>query len=57
MPPRLNKRQQREQEELEALSGPSKIQGAEDVSEDDLDMYIGKRNGATSTVIDFTAVG
>ncbi|KAF8486516.1 transcriptional repressor TCF25-domain-containing protein [Gautieria morchelliformis] len=34
MPPRLSKRQQREQEELEALAGPSKTQSEENVTDD-----------------------
>lgn len=53
MPLRLSKRQQREQEELKALAGPSKTQSDENVSEDD----IRKRRSPSSGVIGFAAVG
>ena len=55
MPPRLSKRQQREQEELEALAGPSKTQDEEDMLDDDLD--IRRRRGALGGPIGFAAVG
>lgn len=55
MPPRLSKRQQREQEELEALAGPSNTQVSQDISDDELEAQIGK--GVSRSVIGFAAVG
>lgn len=55
MPPRLSKRQQREQEELQALAGPSNVEGNDDASEEEPDSR--DRQGASSRIISFAAVG
>jgi transcription factor 25 len=54
MPPRLSKRQQREQEELEALAGPSNVQSSEDILDEDQDAR--SRKEVSRRVTGFAAV-